>query len=55
MFPIVKDFYGLKFLTAEYQGFLTTVPMSQDFYGMLKLRELVHYKTKTLVRIAWHF
>ena len=21
MFPIVKDFYGLKLLTAEYQGF----------------------------------
>ena len=29
--------------------------LSRDFSSMPKLRELVHYKTKTLFSIAWHF
>lgn len=44
-----------EFLTAGYLDFWTTMTVSRNFYSMLKLREFVHYKTKTLFRIVWYF
>jgi len=44
-----------EFLTAGHLVFWTIVPVSRGLYGMPKLREFVHNKSRTLFRIASHF